>query len=173
MGGLSYLRPDISKGITTTQPFPHQRAFSPLIYDLTYQKGLRQEWPLYTAGTEQYLIYDLTYQKGLRRTRFYYFIKINLNLSTTWHIKRDYDSRALINSFAWTILIYDLTYQKGLRQTPHLSSSRRDQSYLRPDISKGITTRGSARAGILPRFLSTTWHIKRDYDSSEWQSPEY
>ena len=39
---------------------------NPLIYDLTYQKGLRPAFPGKELVSKYELIYDLTYQKGLR-----------------------------------------------------------------------------------------------------------
>ena len=111
---LSYLRPDISKGITTD-----------------FQ------------------------QARLWQSSF---------LSTTWHIKRDYDLLNTVVIIERLILIYDLTYQKGLRPQGTRDKRSWNSPYLRPDISKGITTK-SLYDFLMPAFsLSTTWHIKRDYD---------
>ena len=225
-----YLRPDISKGITTFGlNSKHWQIFHLIIYDLTYQKGLRLFSKLSFRDTwYSCIIYDLTYQKGLRLLRIIYRHKGIVNfanylrpdiskgittyftaaptsaavaspeLSTTWHIKRDYDFSIILSSrvsIAFSLsdylrpdiskgittpndqldssslyhqIIYDLTYQKGLR-LPLLSREELtsvDADYLRPDISKGITTVVHARqaALVVEIELSTTWHIKRDYD---------
>ena len=113
---LNYLRPDISKGITTNLSGANLSGAYLIIYDLTYQKGLRpstdsapRDLPqiiydlTYQKGLRQYnirwyflrqpwIIYDLTYQKGLRRvSRSPLSSSAHSRLSTTWHIKRDYD----------------------------------------------------------------------------------
>ena len=188
----SYLRPDISKGITTSDS-PHQTIYwNPLIYDLTYQKGLRR-WPRqpWTSALWPYLrpdiskgittftltalpdalrailIYDLTYQKGLRlemfsRPKWIAFLHLIYDLtyqkglrrieesnkqfsltllSTTWHIKRDYDlERCLEILYAGSAYLRP-DISKGITTSYVFPSMFPDfHSYLRPDISKGITT---------------------------------
>ena len=155
-------------GVTVTfKPFPS----TSLIYDLTYQKGLRpssaglvlllclnclsttwhikRDYDIKRQHQKQCrlkeLIYDLTYQKGLRLCYVALLSALDfLFLSTTWHIKRDYDLTPALNRAISASLIYDLTYQKGLRLESKWCSSD--------------------PVG----FLSTTWHIKRDYDRSSF-----
>ena len=184
-----YLRPDISKGITTKVSAETIDFAVEIIYDLTYQKGLRHCKKLF-FHLDQRIIYDLTYQKGLRQMQFTlvmvlkaYYLRPDISkgittldvdvtpstlalhylrpdiskgitttllahpplphpeLSTTWHIKRDYDFYLHIQSHYLGIgIIYDLTYQKGLRQITTAMSHTLELYYLRPDISKGITT---------------------------------
>ena len=91
---FGYLRPDISKGITTDCEHHRQDILDFVIYDLTYQKGLRR-FAFKTHRCASFrVIYDLTYQKGLRH-------EDQLKESRTFHF-----------------VIYDLTYQKGLRRPP-------------------------------------------------------
>ena len=138
----TYLRPDISKGITTLKLPLCIRLLCALIYDLTYQKGLRHKNHISNFTNQPHLSttwhikrdYDLIiYNKGVLQF---------LILSTTWHIKRDYDFLQL-----------------------SLPSSK--DSYLRPDISKGITTSKVSKRPYPVTTLSTTWHIKRDYDTTD------
>ena len=91
----------------------------------------------------QWVIYDLTYQKGLRHTFLPWRVKnLCFKLSTTWHIKRDYDNFVFTASVNRRVfVIYDLTYQKGLRPV------------ITPPFASALSSK-----------LSTTWHIKRDYD---------
>ena len=170
---MNYLRPDISKGITTLVRVSVMQLDVCIIYDLTYQKGLRLDTicPI-----------DI----------FYFGV-----LSTTWHIKRDYDFKRKLPFFVAipNHIIYDLTYQKGLRLitpamirpmpvvafyylrpdiskgiTTHSTPNefyKHQTHYLRPDISKGITTFNFPSVRLFrSSLLSTTWHIKRDYDAT-------
>ena len=90
-----YLRPDISKGITTNLSGANLSGAYLIIYDLTYQKGLRQYNIRWYFLRQPWIIYDLTYQKGLRRvSRSPLSSSAHSRLSTTWHIKRDYDKQA-------------------------------------------------------------------------------
>ena len=143
---LNYLRPDISKGITTLRTNWRRVFASTIIYDLTYQKGLRQE---NSCG----------YRLG----------KAFRILSTTWHIKRDYDTSTWVAPACPPCLpyiIYDLTYQKGLRLFWVFLRSPAD-SFIIYDLTyqKGLRQLEKVfhfLASVIR--LSTTWHIKRDYD---------
>ncbi len=44
-----------------------------ILYDLTYQKGLRRLNQLDLLQHSLFILYDLTYQKGLRLSRFNHF----------------------------------------------------------------------------------------------------
>ena len=112
-----------------------------LIYDLTYQKGLRLPSHVYMHLPE-FLIYDLTYQKGLRLVKIIASFHVYNPLSTTWHIKRDYDN---MNNIAID------TFSFILSTTWH----------IKRDYDKHAC--GNLR-WVVFNNLSTTWHIKRDYD---------
>ena len=141
--GYTYLRPDISKGITT-----HNKRTKP--------------------QNIQYLIYDLTYQKGLRPRASCSSSTVTIFLSTTWHIKRDYDILSLISSHLSAPSYLRPDISKGITTFPLADSQTRpEQTYLRPDISKGITTNLNLEMQVPNGALSTTWHIKRDYDISQ------
>ena len=113
---LNYLRPDISKGITTVHKTNCRPRSYKIIYDLTYQKGLRRSHKSCWEPQAWGIIYDLTYQKGLRQAFllriFCYFIGYYLRPDISQGITTL--PSILSNSMVFAI-IYDLTYQKGLR----------------------------------------------------------
>ena len=144
---FNYLRPDISKGITTLHYSDLVSSHMFLDYlrpDIS--KGITTYLPVspWYCSWYHYLRPDIS--KGITTwERAACYIETRTILSTTWHIKRDYDC-----------------------PVPARLNTKYPSYYLRPDISKGITTTHRVyriEAGLL-LLLSTTWHIKRDYDSS-------
>ena len=111
------LWPDISKGITTPLKLIRRKWRPRKIFSMTWHikrdyDTWRSSWRVATWR----ILYDLTYQKGLRLMVFSPGYFVVMKFSMTWHIKRDYDicmQRGKQKSSS--MILYDLTYQKGLR----------------------------------------------------------
>ena len=124
---LNYLRPDISKGITTIRRITKSDS---LITELSTTWHIKRD-------------YDQLIHVSILSS-------VVVLLSTTWHIKRDYDKPVPKQVLSPLYIIYDLTYQKGLRQKIFDTSIyMKIKYYLRPDISKGITTATETTTGIV------------------------
>ena len=158
-----------------------------LIYDLTYQKGLRLDclssfknsattylWPDISKGITTLIVVDewcleFAYlwpdiSKGITTQFKVTGSMTDVFLSMTWHIKRDYD---LINFFFFlTKLFLSMTWHiKRDYDTMNLATRPLGTISLSMTwhIKRDYDNQG-ALSYLPPSCLSMTWHIKRDYD---------